>query len=100
MSSRSRTPPTSLRAGARLWILCSNRGVVRDDHQPRHEHLSSVGNSSPPAAVPGLTRSDPHSPGIVRERSAEGFDYLDSGGGQVADATTLERISALGIPPA
>jgi DNA topoisomerase-1 len=88
------------RSSARLRILCSNRGVVRNDHQPPHGHFSSVGKSSPPAAVPGLTRSDPHSPGIVRERSAKGFDYLDPAGGRITDAATLERIGAISIPPA
>jgi DNA topoisomerase I len=74
--------------------------VVRDDHQPRHDHLSSVDRSSSAAAVPGLTHSDPHSPGIVRERKGKGFDYLDAAGGQVTDGATLERIGALSIPPA
>jgi DNA topoisomerase I len=74
--------------------------VVPDEHQPRRDHLSSVDRSSSAAAVPGLTRSDPHSPGIVRERKGKGFDYLDPAGGQVTDGATLERISALSIPPA
>jgi DNA topoisomerase I len=60
----------------------------------------SVDSSSSAAAVAGLTRSDPHAPGIVRERGTEGFHYRDSSGGQITDAATLERISALSIPPA
>jgi DNA topoisomerase I len=59
-----------------------------------------VDRSSSPAAVPGLTRSDPHAPGIVRERGAQGFDYLDPSGTRVTDAATLERIGTLSIPPA
>jgi DNA topoisomerase-1 len=59
-----------------------------------------VDSSSSAAAVPGLTRSDPHAPGIVRERSSEGFHYRDSSGRQITDTATLERISALSIPPA
>src|ERR1700691_1218944 len=54
----------------------------------------------PVAAVPGLTRSDPHGPGIVRERSSGGFRYCDLSGAEVTNPETLHRISALGIPPA
>jgi DNA topoisomerase IB len=56
--------------------------------------------SSEAAAVPGLTRSDPHAPGISRARGTEGFDYLETSGTRVTDVATLERIGALSIPPA
>jgi DNA topoisomerase-1 len=59
-----------------------------------------VDRSSSAAAVPGLSRSDPHAPGISRERVGEGFRYLDASGTQVTDVATLERISTLSIPPA
>ena len=52
------------------------------------------------AAVPGLARSDPRSPGITRERSGEGFRYRDPSGTDVTDAETLVRVGALAIPPA
>jgi len=52
------------------------------------------------AAVPGLIRSDPHGPGIIRERSSGGFRYREPSGAEVADPQTLHRIGALGIPPA
>jgi DNA topoisomerase I len=52
------------------------------------------------AAVPGLTRSDPHGPGITRERISGGFRYYDPSGAEVTSPGTLHRISALGIPPA
>jgi DNA topoisomerase I len=52
-----------------------------------------------PAAVAGLTRVDPRSPGITRVRSSGGFAYLDAAGTQVSDAETLQRITALAIPP-
>jgi DNA topoisomerase I len=55
--------------------------------------------SSPAAAVPGLTRSDPHGPGITRERISEGFRYRDPAGAVVTDPPTLERIGTLAIPP-
>lgn len=74
-------------SNAELRILWSNRDVVLD-------------KSSPGAAVPGLTRSDPHAPGIIRERSSEGFDYRDPSGASVTDDATLGRIGALSIPPA
>jgi DNA topoisomerase IB len=56
--------------------------------------------SVPAAAVPGLIRSDPHGPGINRERTSGGFRYCDSSGAQVSDPGTMQRIAALGIPPA
>jgi DNA topoisomerase I len=54
----------------------------------------------PAAAVPGLTRSDPHGPGITRERIGGGFRYRDLSGAEVTAPEALHRISALGIPPA
>ena len=60
----------------------------------------SVSRSAHAAAVPGLTRSDPHGPGIARARGTEGFDYIDSSGTPVTDLATLERIGALSVPPA
>jgi DNA topoisomerase I len=56
--------------------------------------------AAPPAAVPGLNRSDPRSPGLVRARAGTAFAYLDAAGDQVADGPTLERIKSLAIPPA
>ena len=56
--------------------------------------------SPPPAAVPGLSRSDPHGPGITRERVSGGFRYHDPCGAEVTSPETLRRIGALGIPPA
>jgi DNA topoisomerase-1 len=58
------------------------------------------GASSLAAAVPGLTRSDPRSPGITRERSREGFRYRDPSGAEVTRQEALQRIGALAIPPA
>jgi DNA topoisomerase I len=60
----------------------------------------SAGRSPLPAAVPGLTRSDPGSPGITRERSREGFRYRDPSGAEVTQPEVLQRIGALVIPPA
>jgi DNA topoisomerase I len=60
----------------------------------------SAGTSAPAAAVPGLTRSDPHGPGITRERANDGFRYRYPSGGQVTSSQELLRIGALGIPPA
>jgi DNA topoisomerase I len=52
------------------------------------------------AAVPGLTRSDPHGPGISRERMSGGFRYHDPSGAEVTSPVILHRIGVLGIPPA
>ncbi len=58
------------------------------------------GNLPPPAAaVAGLTRSEPHGPGISRVAAREGFRYLAPLGGDVVDTQTLRRIVALAIPP-
>jgi DNA topoisomerase I len=53
----------------------------------------------PVAAVPGLTRSDPHGPGITRERTNGGFRYRDPSAAEVVDGQTLLRIRTLAIPP-
>jgi DNA topoisomerase I len=51
------------------------------------------------AAVAGLTRADPRGPGITRVRASGGFAYLDASGARVSDAGTIQRITALAIPP-
>jgi DNA topoisomerase-1 len=53
----------------------------------------------PPAAVAGLTRSEPRGPGISREATREGFRYRDPLGEDVTGTQTLGRIAALAIPP-
>src|ERR1700746_3583461 len=55
--------------------------------------------SSLAAAVPGLRRSDPHSPGITRERTTAGVRYRDPSGADITSVQTLRRIDALVIPP-
>ena len=62
--------------------------------------LSDSTLPSAAAAVAGLTRSEPHGPGITREASGEGFRYRDPSGHDVTDTPTLRRIGALVIPPA
>jgi DNA topoisomerase I len=52
------------------------------------------------SAVPGLTRSDPRTPGITRVRAGDGFAYRDASGAEMHDAVTLQRIRALALPPA
>ncbi len=59
----------------------------------------SASELSAAAAVPGLRRSDPHSPGITRERTGAGFRYRDPSGADITSAETLQRIGALVIPP-
>ncbi|MDX6690384.1 MAG: topoisomerase [Solirubrobacteraceae bacterium] len=50
--------------------------------------------------VPRLRRSDPAVPGIRRVRHGRGFRYLDEEGEKVTDATILQRVDELVIPPA
>jgi DNA topoisomerase I len=52
------------------------------------------------AAVPGLAYSDPHAPGITRERTGGGFRYCDLSGVEITDDSTRLRIRTLRIPPA
>jgi DNA topoisomerase I len=61
---------------------------------------STGDRASSAAAVAGLTRSEPHCPGISREATSEGFTYRDPSGQDVTGTQTLQRISALAIPPA
>jgi DNA topoisomerase IB len=59
--------------------------------------------SGPPAAVAGLTRSDPRGPGISRARipgEAAAWRYLNPDGTPVTDQITITRIRGLAIPPA
>jgi DNA topoisomerase-1 len=62
----------------------------------------TAGTSSPAAAaaaVAGLIRSDPHGPGITRERDGGRFRYRDSAGALIADGEVLTRVAGLHIPP-
>lgn len=47
-----------------------------------------------------LRRSDLRGPGLRRVRRGRGFSYYDANGASITDATTLERIKQLVIPPA
>jgi DNA topoisomerase IB len=60
----------------------------------------AVTDVRPAAAVAGLNRSDPRSPGLSRVRAGAEFAYLDAAGGAITDPPTLSRIGALRIPPA
>lgn len=50
--------------------------------------------------MPRLRRSDPTAPGLGRRRTRSGFRYVDEGGHPLRDEATIERITALVIPPA
>jgi DNA topoisomerase I len=60
----------------------------------------NVEASSLVTAVQGLVRSDPHGPGITRERAQGGFRYRDPPSADITHGDTLDRIRALRIPPA
>src|SRR6516164_5398017 len=76
----------------RLGALCARRGHIRCLGM-------TPGASSLAAAVSGLTRSDPRSRGITRERSREGFRYRDPSGAEVTQREARQRIGTLAIPP-
>lgn len=50
--------------------------------------------------MPRLRRSDTAGPGLGRRRTRSGFRYVDEGGNPLRDEATIERITALVIPPA
>jgi DNA topoisomerase IB len=50
--------------------------------------------------MPRLRRVSCSAPGLSRRRRGKGFEYVDAAGRRVDDPATLERISALVIPPA
>jgi DNA topoisomerase-1 len=50
--------------------------------------------------MPRLRRVSCSAPGLSRRRRGKGFSYVDAAGRPVTDPATLERISALTIPPA
>ena len=50
--------------------------------------------------MPRLRRSDTTGPGFGRRRTRSGFRYVDEGGHPLQDEETIERITALVIPPA
>ncbi len=52
------------------------------------------------AASHDLVYVHDHDPGIRREGKPGAFDYVDAKGRQIRDASTLERIRGLAIPPA
>ncbi len=52
------------------------------------------------ARAAGLRYVDDTQPGISRRRAGKGFSYRDADGHAIRDATTLQRIRALAIPPA
>lgn|SRR5487761_148199 len=48
----------------------------------------------------GLTYTSDSEPGIRRVRQGRGFGYRDASGRRVRDASTLDRIKSLAVPPA
>jgi DNA topoisomerase-1 len=62
--------------------------------------LEIPGDPVEAAKMAGLVYVNDSEPGIQRKRAGRGFRYLDAEGKPVRDEGTLERIHALGIPPA
>ena len=50
--------------------------------------------------MPRTRRVDCSGPGIARLRRGRGFAYVDADGARIEDEATIDRIRALGIPPA
>lgn len=67
------------------------------------QHIKAITSTKPVAAAKavGLRYVSDDSPGITRKRSRkDDFVYTDANGRRVRDRPTLDRIQALGIPPA
>ncbi|MCW5695336.1 MAG: DNA topoisomerase IB [Bauldia sp.] len=68
------------------------------------EGFSDAAITGEPSAVPpagaGLHYVSTDIPGLLRRRTGRGFRYLDPDGRRVEDSATLDRVRALGIPPA
>lgn len=66
----------------------------------RHRTTELAPESEESAADAGLTHSSDTTPGIRRKRSGKSFTYLDASGKHIRDASTLQRMHLLAIPPA
>ncbi|MEO7003674.1 MAG: DNA topoisomerase IB [Ktedonobacterales bacterium] len=86
--SRMRAPAKSTRPAARLLRL--NAFLENDEN----------GDPAAQALAAGLRYTTNTMPGIQRKRVGDEFRYVDPHGEPVSDEHTLNRIRALGIPPA
>ena len=50
--------------------------------------------------MPRLKRVHCDGPGFTRRRRGKGFEYIDENGRRITDPAVVERVRALGIPPA
>ena len=67
---------------------------------PRATPAAAAVPEAQAATHAGLHYVSDTEPGLRRRRAGKGFVYLDAKGQRITDATTLERIRALAIPPA
>lgn len=90
MPERRRDAPTTAKTAA------------RSPASPPGQDRAALSAVDPAAAAKtaGLRYVTDAMPGIRRVRAGRGFRYVDAAGQPVRDRTTLERIKALGIPPA
>jgi DNA topoisomerase-1 len=72
---------------------------MKDDVQ-QDKHAIPNADPSTAAKAAGLRYVHDDRPGIRRQATKDGFDYLDAKGQPVADEATLARIKSLVIPPA
>ncbi|ANB72237.1 DNA topoisomerase IB [Paraburkholderia phytofirmans] len=68
---------------------------------PTQRRTDDIAQQAAPAAMPpGLRHSDDTTPGYTRRREKDGFVYFDVSGKRIDDASEIDRINALAIPPA
>ena len=86
-----------------LGIALAGAGSMARPTKSPSLQTGRTATSDAPAQVAktaGLHYVTDKSPGISRQRAGKGFSYMDPDGKLVRDATTLERIKTLAIPPA
>ncbi|OAI54958.1 DNA topoisomerase I [Planctomycetaceae bacterium SCGC AG-212-F19] len=64
------------------------------------QEAESLGHPAASAKAAGLRYVSDILPGIARLRTGKGFSYIDTAGKRIGQASVLERINNLAIPPA
>lgn len=72
---------------------------MSDRHDPS-EATETIVDPRDAAESAGLVYANDQEPGFTRRRSGRGWSYRDTAGARVTDRAAIERINAIGIPPA
>ncbi len=97
-AGRSRSPVGRRRTGTIASLTAPRRGGGARRKRPPLPELITDPVASAEAA--GLVYVNDAGPGIRRKRAGRGFSYTGLDGKPIRDRAVLDRIKALGIPPA